>query len=230
MGYVLFIVVVIALFMIAGLWLGRIKHQRAQFIRTYPFPKGLFDKFEQRRPGLERKHTALTGRALRKFFLAYLNGGKKSIAMPSQAADDLWHEFILYTREYQRFCNQAFGGFFHHTPAAVMGQGKDSNAGLRRAWWQCCQEENIDPKAPTRLPLLFALDTKLKLADGFRYDTQCNGQVKRTDSNGTTFCASGFSDSSVDGGLDGFGADGSGDAGSSADSGGCSGGCGGGGD
>ena len=55
-------------------------------------------------------------RGLRQFFLAYLMSGKRYVSMPSQVADDLWHEFILYTREYDAFCRRAFGGFLHHTP------------------------------------------------------------------------------------------------------------------
>nr|WP_315219004.1 hypothetical protein [uncultured Duganella sp.] len=50
----------------------------------------------------------------------------------------MWHEFILYTRAYEQFC--------------------------RRAWHFTCHEEHINPLKPARLPLLFALDTKLHIA------------------------------------------------------------------
>ena len=59
--------------------------------------------------------------------------GKRHISMPSQVADDLWHEFILYTRDYDAFCRRAFGGFLHHTPAVVLSEHRKSNEGLRRA-------------------------------------------------------------------------------------------------
>lgn len=32
--------------------------------------------------------------------------------------DEMWHNFILFTKEYHRFCNQHFGYFFHHLPAS----------------------------------------------------------------------------------------------------------------
>ena len=155
--------------------------------------------------------------------------------MPSQAADVLWHEFILYTREYQSFCARAFGGFLHHTPAVVLApQHKQSNQGLRRVWWHACKIENIDPAHPTRLPLLFALDTKLGVPNGFVYAPDCS-DLRRDGSAGTQ-CGGDFSDSSVDGGTDGLG-DGGGDSGgdgggdSGGDGGGDGGGgCGGGGD
>ena len=50
---------------------------------------------------------------------------------------------------------------------------RDSNAGLRRVWWHCRKEENINPAKPTRLPLLFALDAKLGINGGFVYAADC---------------------------------------------------------
>ena len=34
----------------------------------------------------------------------------------SGPVDDLWHTFILYTRQYARFCDEHAGHFLHHTP------------------------------------------------------------------------------------------------------------------
>ncbi|AXY74279.1 hypothetical protein D3H65_09960 [Paraflavitalea soli] len=31
--------------------------------------------------------------------------------------DEMWHNFILFTKEYQDFCSFYFGGYLHHTPA-----------------------------------------------------------------------------------------------------------------
>lgn len=33
-----------------------------------------------------------------------------------RAIDNMWHEFILITRDYQQFCLQYFGYFLHHEP------------------------------------------------------------------------------------------------------------------
>ena len=44
------------------------------------------------------------------------------------------------------------------------------NSHTMRAWTQCCKAESIDPYEPSRLPLLFAIDTDLKIPDGFNYD------------------------------------------------------------
>lgn len=208
--------------------------QRVRFIRTYSFPNGLLDRLAKHHPQLDGRDRHLVARGLRQFFIAYLRGGRKFVSMPSQVADDLWHEFILYTRHYQAFCRKAFGRFLHHTPAAVLGPNRQSNAGLRRVWWHSCREEKIDPKRPTRLPLLFALDQQLKIENGFRYALDCHGAKRKgqDSSSAPVYCAGDMSSTAFDGSSDGFGdswfggGDGSGSDGGGGDSG-CGGGCGG---
>jgi hypothetical protein len=209
-------------------WASARRLRRAEFIRTYRWPRGLLGKLSDKHPGIVRKDAALVSRGLRQFFIAYLMSGRKHVSMPSQIADDLWHEFILHTREYQDFCKRAFGDFFHHTPAAVLAPAqRASNEGLRRVWWYTCKYENIDPRNPTRLPLLFALDAKLTILHGFRYDLNCD--LTRRDGVTGVYCAGDFSSTSVDGSLDGFGdsSGGSGGDGGGSDGGGDGGGGGG---
>lgn len=219
----------LTLFTLGRKWLQR---QREAFINGYEFPPGLFDRLSRRRPGLTRQDCERVDKALRQYFRAYLKSGCKYVSMPSQLADDLWHEFILYTRNYQLFCRRAFGRFFHHTPAVALSRGRRaSNAGLRRVWWHACKEEGINPRSPVRLPLLFGLDGQFKLEDGFFYAPDC--KALQPGEGGGVNCGGDFSDSSFDGGTDGFDdsssdggdGDGGGDGGS-----GCGGGCGGGGD
>jgi hypothetical protein len=240
----LFIVAVGACVLAYAVWAKTRQLRRAEVIRTYQWPRGLLDRLERKHPGMARKDSALVSRGLRQFFVAYLMSGRKYVSMPSQVADDLWHEFILYTRDYQDFCKHAFGGFLHHTPAVVLADGqRSSNAGLRRVWWYACKYENINPRSPSRLPLLFALDTKLNIKDGFRYEADCR-KLRRDgiieSSPGVVHCGGDFTSSSFDGSTSGFGdtssSDGGSwfsgsDSGSSSDSGGgdSGGGCGGGG-
>ena len=178
-----------------SLWYKLRELKRAEFIREYQWPAGLLSRLEATYPQFERKESALVGNGLRQFFLAYLKSGQKYVAMPSQAADELWHEFILYTQAYNDFCQRAFGQFLHHTPAVVLSPNrKSSNEGLRRVWWQCCKFENIDAGNPTRLPLLFALDTKLKIPNGYVYAPDCS-ELRRNGSAGGQ-CGGDFSSSS----------------------------------
>lgn len=32
--------------------------------------------------------------------------------------DEMWHNFILFTKEYQKFCNTHFKKYFHHLPSS----------------------------------------------------------------------------------------------------------------
>jgi hypothetical protein len=230
------VVAVVLAALLALAWLRLMRAQRESFIRTYMFPPGLFDRLANRRPAISLKDRQLVARALRQFFLAYLTGGRRHVSMPSQVADDLWHEFILYTRHYEQFCSRAFGRFLHHTPAIALGADRQNNEGLRRVWWRACLEENINPRKPTRLPLLFAIDEKLGIEDGFRYTPDCQPLRRRSD--GTTVqcgaelgngCAGGSGGSASSGagesgGTGDFGG-GGGDSGGGGSSGGCSGGC-----
>ena len=44
--------------------------------------------------------------------------------------------------------------------------------GIKRAWRLACAREGINPKTPSRLPLLFAIDG-VGIANGFRYQLDC---------------------------------------------------------
>lgn len=209
------------------LWRRHLAWKREAFIRSAEFPRGLFERLQKVHPKLSAKDCQLVGQGLRQFFLAYLKSGKAYVSMPSQVVDDLWHEFILFTKNYEAFCFKAFGGFLHHTPVATLKSSGQSNAGLRRCWWHVCKEENINPVKPTRLPLLFALDAKLSIPGGFVYLADCKSSRSRQGDGGGSglHCGGDFSDATLDGGLDGLG-DAGGD-GSGGDSGCGGGGCGG---
>lgn len=43
--------------------------------------------------------------------------GYQNLGMHSEKVDALWHQFILFTREYHDFCIEHLGSFLHHEPA-----------------------------------------------------------------------------------------------------------------
>jgi hypothetical protein len=205
---------------------------RRQFVRDAALPRYLTDKLIAAYPQMKRGDADLVLRGLRQFFMAYLRSGGKFVGMPSKVVDAAWHEFILHTQAYQLWCESAFGKLLHHTPAEVMkGNNTKRNDGLRRTWYWACKEESIDPRNPSRLPLLFALDKKFGIEGGYRYEANCKSIGDASVS--MTYCGSDFSsdDSGASGDSNGFGGsesssssggDGGSDSGSS-----CGGGCGG---
>ena len=48
-------------------------------------------------------------------FLDLCAGASTPLA-PSRKVDKAWHEFLLFTREYEEFCTERYGRFVHHDP------------------------------------------------------------------------------------------------------------------
>lgn len=199
------------------------KQRRLQFIENYEFPRGLKTRFAKSHPLLDVSQQELVFSALRDYFYICHQGQKSMVSMPSQVVDDAWHEFILFTREYNDFCLQAFGRYLHHTPAEAMQSQTQAQHGIKKSWRIACKKEGIDPNQPDRLPLIFAIDGLLHIENGFTYSLDCLS-TRRSDYCAVHIgCATCGGDS---GGSDG-GADCDGDV-AGGESGGCGdGGCGG---
>jgi hypothetical protein len=199
----------IALSMVMGVVFAWAAQQRERWVREAPLPQFLKRKLRQTYPHLSSKDAELVERGLRQFFLSCLRSNKKFVAMPSRAVDAMWHEFILHTKGYQEWCQYALGRFLHHTPAEVLGGRSKNNDGLRRAWYWACKDEGINPRVPSRLPLLFALDAKLQIVNGFTYIPNCSDIDRKNqnggDGAGGSYCGTDFCDDSFAGDVDSFG-------------------------
>ncbi len=202
------LVIVLLLVVVTSVLRKQRSHRRQKMIDHYRFPARVTAKVRQQYPHLTDQQVEQVITGLREYFHVCNAAGAAMVAMPSQVVDVAWHEFILFTRQYQQFCNAALGRFLHHTPAEAMESPTRAQNGIRRAWRIACIREGIRPKDADRLPLLFALDAELGIEDGFHYSLNCQG---RKDSH---YCASHIGCSS------GCGGDSGGDSG-------CGGGCGG---
>ena len=143
---------------------------RKNFISLYEFPGYLPDKIVRTYPHLSQKDVQLVLKALKEYFKICSTAKMKMVSMPSKVVDLAWHEFILFTREYEKFCRQGFGKFLHHTPAKAMPPNSLAKKSLKRAWYIACQQENISPESPVKIPLLFTIDSDLNISDGIRFD------------------------------------------------------------
>jgi len=217
-----------ALIVAAIAWWRSLLRSRTVFIDAYPYGKFLDKRLAARRPELNEEQRQLVFDALREYFHLCREAKNRMVAMPSQAADDAWHEFILFTRQYRRFCADAFGRFLHHTPAEAMRTPIQAQDGIKRAWHLACQREGIDPKAPQKLPLLFALDAMLGIVGGFVYQLDCMAVIYAGAVTGTGYCASHIGCGGGCGGTTSDGDNGGDTSGDGGGSGGDGGGCGGG--
>lgn len=205
---------------------------RAQRLAQFRFPPALARKVRATYPHLSEHQAGRVLDGLREFFAISAMARGRLVAMPSQVVDVAWHEFILSTRAYQAFCRDTLGRFLHHTPAEAMRSPTQAQEGIRRAWRLACLREGLDPRRAARLPLLFALDAELAIADGFHYALDCAAARAAaasgagSDAGAVTYCGSDIGCGSSGGCASGCGSDsgGSGDGGGDGGGGGCGGG------
>lgn len=127
---------------------------------------------------------------LKSGFESYLHaiamfGADVSVAMPSRAVDEVWHNCILHSRFYEKLCAARVGWFIHHDPGPMPGarsalskeQAERELDGLARAWLGSCDREGLDPFGES-MPALFAADRLLGLADGFWYSSDDQASSK----------------------------------------------------
>ena len=199
------------------IWQHQRRVTRDKVIARFAPHPSVLSKFRQLHPNLSLAQERQVIDGLRQYFRLCLRAQRRMVSMPSQVVDDLWHQLILHTRVYEQFCQQAFGRFLHHTPAEAMSSPTQAQTGIRRAWYLACKDERMHPKRAARLPLLFALDASLNIANGFYYQLHCDPATT------SGYCASSIG---CGGGSDGCGGDSGGDSDGGGD-GGCGGGCGG---
>jgi hypothetical protein len=79
----------------------------------YEFPQII--RRYQDKLGLDEAAARLLWEDTKKFlYLAGTNPGTRM--SPTEALDDGWHEFLMYTKQYTGFCQTYFGRFLHHVP------------------------------------------------------------------------------------------------------------------
>ena len=163
-----------------GVWLSRRRRQtdqtRAAYINAYQFPATLRGKLALKYTHLTSEQLDLVLLVVRQYFQACLEAGAvqhgRSVGMPSKVVDDVWHDFMLMSREYTGFCAKAFGGYLHHAPDAEM------NVSMSIALGNTLQAINARKCTATGvallggIPLLFAIDSALAIEGGFKHDAQ----------------------------------------------------------
>ena len=161
-------------------WLsdGFIKARAAWRIRTSPWRTPL----EDLPPGLEADWRdsapheyegirtdafffACAAEGLMMFFAAASRGGVPC-ALPSEAADSVWHAWLRHDPAgLERFCRKHFGAVLPHVERAGLGTGA-----LLNTLTACRQMER---GRAARLPRLFALDARLCMPGGHGYWLLC---------------------------------------------------------
>jgi hypothetical protein len=113
---------------------SRAARKAEAYIADYSFPPHI-ERRARRKLRLDDAAWELVERGLREWFVCCAWRGRTVIGMPSRAVDDAWHEFILDSLSYVRFCEAAFGEYLHHTPDEALSMPMDGLlADTVRAW------------------------------------------------------------------------------------------------
>jgi uncharacterized membrane protein YgcG len=105
------------------------------YIASYRFPAHISRRVIRRTPQLDESSWPLVEQGLREWFVCCAWRGSTLLGMPSRLVDEAWHEFILDSLSYIRFCENAFGEYLHHTPDEAMSTPMpDALADTIRAW------------------------------------------------------------------------------------------------
>ena len=70
-------------------------------------------------------------------FLHLAASNDSGMLTPSHRVDLAWHEFILCTVAYERFCTTNFGRFIHHTPGGPKEQNQRQYARTIESYTRC---------------------------------------------------------------------------------------------
>ncbi|MBI3347706.1 MAG: hypothetical protein HY020_10910 [Burkholderiales bacterium] len=98
-------------------------------------------------------------------------------ALPSKAADSVWHVWLqLDPSGLADWQQRYFGRVVGHREANALGAPLDES--LARTWAGACRSEGLSLIGP-RLPLLFALDGLLRLPTGWAYGHERGALVHR---------------------------------------------------
>lgn len=179
----------------------KLKWRRAAtYITEYQFPTHVIKKWKTEYPNMTNNQQELALKALKQFFMIYAKSNhinKKSFAfdMPSKIADNLWHQFILSSRDYHIFCDTAFGRYLHHKqhdePKLTDLRKENLSNELINTF---IATKSLEPqKLVGSLPLIFALDSIINIPGVFQYDeANIEKQLKqaKTSNSSSTNCGS----------------------------------------
>lgn len=115
----------------------------------------------------------LVEQGLRQWFEVHVRTPERPLGLPSVAVEVAWQACIADTDGYATFCEAVFGQplTFAHDVTRTS-----------RTWAAACAAEELDPRHPDFLPVLFLVDQTLRLPDGRSYDSRCSGRVCRVES------------------------------------------------
>ncbi|XEC95309.1 hypothetical protein AB6A23_01650 [Paenibacillus tarimensis] len=102
------------------------------------------DRVLKNRPGMKDREWDWIWFELKRFFL--MSAVMRSVNMYSARVDKAWHEFLMFSREYQQFCERFCGAMIHHAPHAPRSDARlQTQEREERAWFDWVYGELFEP-------------------------------------------------------------------------------------
>ncbi|SEN59917.1 hypothetical protein [Paenibacillus sp. OV219] len=108
---------------------ARTAAERLEATLTADFEARVKDRVLRNTPSLRDGEWQWQWFELKRYFL--MCGVLRGVPMYSARVDDVWHEMLMFTREYEQFCKQFCGALIHHAPHTPGGKPDPGE----RAWF-----------------------------------------------------------------------------------------------
>ena len=130
----------------------------------FDFPPKVAKKLKEKYPKASQSDIQVAFCGAISYFILCKKYRGHNIPMPSVVVDEVWHEFILHTRDYEAFCEKYLGFFLHHIPNDDENpvDEKTAKEQILSLWILACQEEGFDPTSAEAKPSLFYADVLFK--------------------------------------------------------------------
>lgn len=175
-------------------WIERKAHRRVEWLsRRYPTRASMLKELvtmaalkkdwetngSREFPGMRTDLMAWVGSC--SGLVAYFNARgvckAGAVALPSLAADAVWHAWLRVDEAgFHRFCLARFGKLIpHETLAEMEAGGSNLEEALARCWAASCEIEKIKMLG-AGIPSIFRLDGELSMPGGWAYKWDVEGQ------------------------------------------------------
>ena len=120
--------------------------QRLEDAIPVDYEQRVKERMQQRYLELSDREWAWRWHEMKRFLL--MAGLLNRVEMYSAKVDEVWHEMLMFTREYQMMCEQFCGRTIHHAPHAAASSSVDRQPASERAWFDWVYSELFGPNQP----------------------------------------------------------------------------------
>jgi hypothetical protein len=159
------IIILLIMLVLIFSFISKDKNKRYKYIENVYFPNSIDMTLKKEFPYLTDEDISLVKQGLKEYLKLYVLSRRGRIILPSLAINLAFIEFIK-TTEYVNFTKNVFKFYFTDI---LMKNDNIIDNDLKIVWTLACENEDINPDIPDKLPLIFSIDSQLNIENGFRF-------------------------------------------------------------